>query len=264
MKYDTLKIERRKSVVRVNLHRPEARNAMNRQMVCDLLDYFTAIGNDRSIRVVVLGGDGPVFCAGGDIKEMQSAATGKRKTRLRPFSEFDAMLAAVNRAPQVVIARIHSAAMGGGLGLVCVADMAVAAHEAILAFPEVRLGLVPAVIAPYVVARIGLTQARRLMLTGAHLDGKQAAEVGLVTLACPINEINSSVNELVNAVLQAPSAALAACKKLLLEVSSKPSEETAAYRADLLRELQSGEAGQEGMRAFLEKRPPKWLEKVEE
>lgn len=258
----TLSIQRQESVAYVNLNRPKARNAMNQQMVQDLLDYFTAIRDDRSIRVVILGANGPTFCAGGDIKEMQSTMNDDREAHLMRVEVFDKMLQAINHAPQVVIARVQGAAMGGGVGLVCVADMAVAAHEATLGLPEVRLGLVPAVISPYVVARIGLSRSRQLMLTGARLKGQAAAEAGLVSHTCPAADLDTVVHTIANDILQASPAALAACKALLFEVAHKPLKETATYRVDLLNRLRSSEDGMEGMMAFIQKRPAKWVETI--
>lgn len=260
MSYETLAIARQGSVARVNLDRPQVRNAMNQQMVHDLLDYFTSIQEERSIRAVVLAANGPTFCAGGDIKEMQAGLTADRQTQRRHVERFDAMLTAVNQVPQVVIARVQGPALGGGLGLVCVADVAVAAHEAMLGFPEVRLGLVPSVISPYVVARIGLTRARQLMLTGARLNGTEAAAAGLVTTACAAAELDERVNGFVKDVLQASPLALAACKALLFEVSENPLAQTVDYRVDLLSRLRASEEGQEGMMAFMQKRKPSWVE----
>lgn len=254
--YPTLAVRLEGALARVDLNRPEARNAMNAQMVADLYACFRALRENRSIRVVVLGGAGAAFCAGGDLHEMQEPA------RERPFNDagqIDDLLAAVNHAPQVVIARVHGPALGGGLGLVCVADIALAASQASLGFPEARLGMAPAMISPYVVARIGLAQARRWMLTGALLDGDQAAAAGLVSESCPAEELDSRVGAVVRAILQCSPAALAACKALLFEVAGRPPAETAAYRADLLAQMRASPEGQEGMAAFLQKRKPGWV-----
>ncbi|MCB8982796.1 MAG: enoyl-CoA hydratase/isomerase family protein [Ardenticatenaceae bacterium] len=262
--YETLEITKTGSVAFVNLNRPAARNAMNRQMVQDLLDYFRAIRDDRSIRVVVLGANGPVFCAGGDIKEMQAGFTEDEATQVGHVRTFDEMLTAVSTAPQVTLARIHGPALGGGVGLVCVTDIAVAAEEASLGLPEVQLGLVPAVISPYVVARVGLAKARQLMLTGARLNGREAAAAGLVTTAVQPDKLDGAVLEIVNAVLQASPQALAACKDLLLAVSDKPPAETAVTRVQTLQRLRTSAEGQEGLLAFVQKRPPGWVEKIED
>ncbi len=258
MDYETLVIDAQAGVARVTLNRPQARNALSREMIADLHAYFAAIRPDRSIRVVVLGGSGAAFCAGGDLKEMQADATATREQQLDAAQQLDALLAAISQAPQVVVARVHGAAVGGGVGLVCAVDIAIAAHEATLALPEVRLGIVPAMIAPYVVGRVGLAEARRLMLTGITLGGAEAAAAGLVAEACPAAELDERVERYVGAVLQCAPGALAACKELLFTVAARPPTETAAYRAELLSRLRAGEEGQEGMRAFLERRRPGW------
>ncbi|MFN8498960.1 MAG: enoyl-CoA hydratase-related protein [Anaerolineae bacterium] len=260
MPYATLAVERHRSVARVLLNRHDARNAMSQQMIADLLDYFTVIRDDRSLRVVVLAGAGGTFCAGGDIREMSASATATRAEQIANIARLDDMLLAVNQAPQVVVAEVRGAALGGGVGLVCVADIVLAAENATLGFPEVRLGIVPAVVSPYVVARIGLGQARRLMLTGALLDGAQAAAVGLVTQACPPDTLSDAVAAVVRDALKASPLALAACKALLFEVAGRHPRDTEGYRVDLLRRLQTSDEGQEGLRAFVEKRKPAWTE----
>lgn len=260
--YKTLLIKQQGSVAWVNLNRPKARNAMNKQMIEDLLNYFQSIQDNRNIRVVVLGATGTTFCAGGDIKEMQATLNDNRKTHLMRVEVLDTLLDTINKSPQVVIARIQGPAMGGGVGLICVTDMAVSAQEAPLALPEVRLGLVPAVISPYVVARVGLGKARQLMLTGMRLKGQAALDVGLVTHTCPLADLDNCLNDLINRVLQASPNALAACKALLFEVANKTTAQTTEYRVDLLNKLRSSSEGMEGMMAFVQKRPPSWVETV--
>lgn len=261
--YETLEITQTGSVAFLNLNRPAARNAMNRQMVRDLLAYFTSIRDDRTVRVVVVGANGPIFCAGGDIKEMQAGFSEDEATQVAHVALFDEMLTAVATAPQVTIAKIHGSVLGGGVGLVCVTDIAIAAADASLGLPEVRLGLVPAVISPYVVARVGLAKARQLMLSGARLNGREAAAAGLVTTAVQPDTLDTAVQEQVNTLLQASPQALAACKELLFTVSERPPTETAVARVQLLHRLRTSAEGQEGMLAFIQKRPPAWVESVE-
>ncbi len=263
MNYETLEIRQSGSVASVYLNRPESRNAMNRQMVRELLDFFQAIKRDRSIRAVVLGANGPTFCAGGDIKELREDLTIPPEAQMSQVETFDTMLRAVNEAPQVVIARIQGDVMGGGVGLICVADMAVAAAEVKIGLPEVRLGLVPAVISPYVVARIGLARAREWMLRGLRVKAEDAAAAGLITTACPATELDQQVAVLLNDVLQAPASALLACKALLFEIATKTPDETIGYRVNQLNHLRTSPDGQEGMMAFVQKRPASWVETYE-
>jgi isohexenylglutaconyl-CoA hydratase len=173
----------------------------------------------------------------------------------------DKLLHRVNEAPQVVIAKVEGAALGGGFGLVCVSDIALASLEAKMGLPEVRLGLVPALISPYVIQRIGLTRARELMLTGRRFSGATAQFYGIVHEALDGDTLDQRVNEILEEIRQCSPNALAACKRLLFEVKDKPLDETVNYRATLLTELRRSTDGQEGMTAFVEKRQPKWAEK---
>jgi enoyl-CoA hydratase/carnithine racemase len=241
-------------VATVTLNRPEARNAMSARMVEDLLTCFTELGSmtGGNVRVVVLRAAGDVFCAGGDVRDLSTvSAGGDTGERL------DVLLQLVGEGPQVVIARVQGPALGGGLGLVCVADIAVAGEHASFALPEVRLGLVPAVISPYVVARIGAPRARQLMLTGSRVGPATAREYGLVQEACSDAALDETVSAFVADVLKCAPNALRACKRLLAEIAT--STDSLAYRVDLLNQLRAGDEAQQGMLAFLSKRPAPWV-----
>jgi isohexenylglutaconyl-CoA hydratase len=256
MVYETLALALDGPVATVTLNRPEARNALSHQMVEDLLDFFQSIRNNRNIRLVVMRAAGKTFCVGGDVRDLSSPRTEAEEKAA--IARVDTMLRAINRAPQVVIQRIHGAVMGGGIGLVCVSDIAIASATARFALPEVRLGLVPSLISPFVVQRLGLTNARRWMLTGSQFDSKAALEVGLIHEVCDDEEaLDQRVEATVHEVVQCSPNALAECKKLLFEVLEYP--DTLAYRVDLLNRLRRSDDGQEGMRAFLEKRPARWV-----
>ncbi len=255
MEYETLAINVDSAVATVTLNRPEARNALSHQMVEDLLDFFQRIRDSRSARVVVIRAAGKTFCVGGDIRDL-SAPLSEAEERAA-IARVDTLLRAINRAPQVVIERIHGAVLGGGIGLVCVSDIALASAGARFGLPEVRLGIVPALISPFVAQRLGLTNARRWMLTGAQFDARAAQAVGLIHEVCDDEAaLDARVDAIVHDVLQCSPNALAECKKLLFEVLENP--ETLAYRVDLLNRLRRSDDGQEGMRAFLEKRPARW------
>lgn len=255
MEYETLAIAIDGSVAALTLNRPDARNAMSHQMVADMLHFFQGIRNNRDIRVVVIRAAGKTFCAGGDIRDLSTPRTAAEEQEA--LARLDTLLRAVNRAPQVVIERIHGAVMGGGIGLVCVSDIAIASTTARFALPEVRLGLVPSLISPFVMQRLGLTQTRRWMLTGTTFDGKAAQAVGLVHEVCDEAELDERVAAITHEVLQCSPNALAECKKLLYEVMEN--HETLLYRVELLNRLRRSEEGQEGMRAFLQKRPARWV-----
>ncbi|TVR18563.1 MAG: enoyl-CoA hydratase/isomerase family protein [Anaerolineaceae bacterium] len=242
----------------ITLNRPDARNAMSQQMVIELREAFDSLRDDRTIRAIVLNGSGGTFCAGGDLKEMQTAFTDPDNDDSGRTEQFDGLLNAVQNAPQAVIAKVEGAAMGGGFGLVCASDIAIASQTATFALPEVRLGIVPALISPYVIDRIGLTHARRLMLTGARFDGAAALNYGLVHEVCPPDALDERVNATLEEIRQASPDALAACKALIFRVNRADISQTASYRARLLDDLRRGASGQEGMMAFIQKRKPAW------
>jgi isohexenylglutaconyl-CoA hydratase len=255
MDYATLAITVERAVATVTLNRPEARNALSHQMVEELLDFFQSIRNSRDVRVVVMRAAGKTFCVGGDIRDLSAPRTEAEERAA--IARVDTLLRAINRAPQVVIQRIQGAVLGGGIGLVSVSDIAIASTNARFGLPEVRLGIVPSLISPFVVQRLGLTNARRWMLTGAQYDAHAAQAIGLIHEVCDDEEaLDQRIDATVNDVLQCSPNALAECKKLLFEVLENP--DTLAYRVDLLNRLRRSDDGQEGMRAFLEKRPARW------
>lgn len=252
---DTLLITIENSIATVTLNRPHVRNAMNYKMVEELHTVFTTLKDNREVRVILLRGAEGTFCSGGDIKEMRDNPV----PPLESGTHLDAMLRACNEASQFVIARVEGAAMGGGLGLVCVSDVAIASTDARFALPEVRLGVAPAFISPYVLRRIGLTRSRELMLTGKRFNGAQAKAYGIVHEACSPENLDFCVEAELQEIRQCAPGAIAATKALLFEVMDQPLDETVAYRANLLNTLRGGEEAQEGMLAFMEKRPAKWV-----
>lgn len=250
----TLHVEIKNSIAHVTLNRPESKNAMNYQMVAELHALFTGWHDDRSIRAIVLTGADETFCAGGDIKEMRENPV----PAVESAANLDAMLRAANEAAQVVIARVEGAALGGGLGLVCVADIAIASETAIMGLPEVRLGVAPAFISPFVIDRIGLTRARELMLTGRRFNGRKALEYGIVHDCCTPDELDTCVDLVLDDIRHCAPGAIAAVKELIFKVHDQPLDSTVNYRADLLNQLRAGEEAQEGLLAFIQKRPPRW------
>ncbi len=251
---ETLYVKVDKAVAFVALNRPEARNAMNIKMVAEITAVFQALRDNRDVRAVVLSGVGKVFCAGGDIKEMRE----KPLPATESANNLDAMLRAVNQAPQVVIARIEGAALGGGFGLVCASDVAIASTTAKFGMPEVRLGIAPSFISPFVLQRIGLMRARELMLTGRRFGGEKAKEYGIVNEVYPPEEFDAGLEKVLEEVRQCGPNALAAVKELIFTVMDSPLDDTVEYRANLLNQLRVGEEAQEGLLAFIQKRPPGW------
>lgn len=255
MNYETITIDIQGSVAYVILNRPEARNAMNFRMVEELYTLFTDWKANRDIRAVVLSGADGMFCAGGDIKEMRA----NHVPSIESGGNLDNMLTAVNEAAQVVIAKIEGAALGGGLGLVCVSDIAVASTTAKMGLPEVRLGIAPSFISPYVLQRIGLTRARELMLTGTRFSGQQALDYGVIHYVCDSQRLNQKIDDILIEVQYCAPGAIAAIKELMFAVENQSTNTTVEYRADLLNRLRASDEGQEGMLSFIEKRPAKWV-----
>lgn len=260
--FETITCQVKGPVARVRLNRPEVRNALSFAMIEELLACFAALRDDstyRDVRAVVLSGEGKTFCAGGDLRDMTRPADEQQAA----LSHMDALLRAINQAPQVVIMRVQGAALGGGLGLVSVADIAIAGYSASFGLPEVHLGVVPAIISPYVLARLGFTRTRELMLTGERFDYLSAHNWGLVQYFCADNELNTCVRGILRNVLKAAPGALRACKELLFTVAA--GGDTLDYRVALLERLRTSEEAQQGAQAFLQKQPAPWvIERVED
>lgn len=253
--FATLLVDQDDFVAYVTLNRPETKNAMNMQMVAELTALFTSLRQNREVRAIVLSGSEGVFCSGGDIKEMRE----RPMPSAQDANNLDVMLRAVNEASQVVIARVEGAALGGGLGLVCVSDVAIASTTTRFGLTEVRLGVAPSFISPYVLQRMGLTRTRELMLTGRRFDGNAALEYGLVHVAVPPKELDHAIEMELDEIHKCAPGAIAAVKELIFSVYGKSPGETVRYRADLLNRLRAGDEAQEGLSAFLEKRSPNWV-----
>lgn len=263
---ETLLLEKQGPALHVTLNRPEARNAMSLEMVAELATVFRMVEDDASVRAVVLRGAGGHFCAGGDIKDMagarnQKPAEGEEDPFYRLNRAFGAMIQQVNESAKVVIAVAEGAVMGGGFGLACVSDLAIAGPTAKFAMPETTLGVIPAQIAPFVVQRIGLTQARRLALLGLKLDAAEACSLGIVHHAADSEE---QVDELLKQTLArvrhcAPNAT-AETKALLHRVGHESMAGLLDSAAGKFAAAIRGSEGTEGTMAFMQKRPPKWAE----
>ena len=241
----------------ITLNRPRVRNAMNFQMVDELIAAFEQLNALDDVRAVVVRGAEGNFCAGGDLSELQGMSLSETEQENR-LARLDTLLQTVNRSSKVVIAKVEGAALGAGFGLVCVSDVAISSTTTTFGLPEARLGIAPAIIAPYVIQRIGLTRARLLMLTGVRFDGVSAHEYGLVHEVCPPEILDQCVDAILTEVRECIPTALAACKRLIADTVDRSSDESLAFRTHLLNTLRQSEDGQEGMQAFRQKRPPKW------
>ncbi|MCA9716259.1 MAG: enoyl-CoA hydratase/isomerase family protein [Myxococcales bacterium] len=249
----------------VTLNRPKVRNAMNFAMVREMIALFEALEDRRDIRAVILRGAGGHFCAGGDIKDMASvrhaefdASQGEPDPMAVTNRLFGHAAHTINRAPQAVIAVLEGAVMGGGFGLACVSDVAIAARTASFRLPETSLGVPPAQIAPFVVQRLGLTQARRLAVTGGRFDGEAALALGLVHFVCDADELDAQLQQVLKDIHKCAPAAIATTKRLMLDVGAVPLPALLDRASVEFAGAVRGGEGIEGMVAFLEKRPPRW------
>ncbi len=242
-----LRSERDGDVLRITLARPDRRNAFDAALIRELAEAFVAVGRARA---VVLAGDGPSFSAGADVEWMRASAELSYEENLADANALRAMLEAIDGCPAPVVARVQGHALGGGAGLVAASDIAVAAPDAVFAFSEVKLGIIPAVVSPFVLARIGPGAARRYFVTGERFTAETALRIGLVhELAA---NLDAAVERVVAELLSAGPQAARWAKRLVRE---RPAgAETARWIA----ERRTSEEGQEGLRAFLEKRPPSW------
>jgi methylglutaconyl-CoA hydratase len=245
-------------VTTVTLRRPEARNALDAALVGEVARCFEELAEDQSVRVVVLTGEGPSFCAGADVGYMRDTSRFSYEENLEDARRLADMFLAVDDLPKPVVARVRGGAVGGGAGLVAAADVAVAEEGARFAFSEVRLGIAPATIAPFVVRKIGYSQARALFLTGKRFGADLAREIGLVHEVVPEEVLDSAVERVVAQLLQGGPAAQASIKEVLRQVEATEPMEALGIMTQLIAELRVGEEGQEGLGAFLEKREPFW------
>jgi methylglutaconyl-CoA hydratase len=245
-------------VATVVLSRPDSRNALNAALIEELTHCFEEISDDEGIRAVVLAGEGRSFCAGADIGYMRETADFSYEENLEDARRLAMMYWTIDECPKPLVARVQGAAMGGGAGLVAVADVAVADVEARFAFSEVLLGIAPASISPFVVRKIGASHARSLFVTGERFDAELAREIGLVHKVVSGEGLDSAVEEKVGELLQGGSVAQATIKALLRRLETTEPMEAPGLTARVISELRTGEEGQEGLAAFLEKREPRW------
>ena len=241
------------------LNRPELRNALNGELQDFLWRAFEEIERDKDTRVVVLAGRGVAFCAGGDLSRMEQASKMTKARSKTEAGRFAALLYRMYTFPKPLIARVHGAAFAGGMGLAAACDLVVAAEEAEFCLPEVRIGLVPAMISPYIVRGLGEQQARRYVLTGERLPAREAHRIGFAPECVPATELDACVEKLVKQLAQCGPGALARSKGLLRKVAKAPiSPRLGLETARVLAETRAGDEAREGIRSFLEKRRPKW------
>jgi methylglutaconyl-CoA hydratase len=249
--------ERDGPVLRLTLNRPEKRNALSRTLAATLRREIDAAGKDPDLRVIVLAGNGPTFCAGGDIAEFaRNTAVGAAETDAHGLID---LLQAIVTCPLPVVSRVHGGVFGGGVGLVCATDLAIAADTARFSLSEARLGLVPAVVGPYVLGALGQREAKARMLQASPFDAATALRIGLVHEVIPEAGLDAAVERVVDDLLRCAPGALATIKRLPGMVAQAGPDRVADVTAHLMAERITGDEGQEGLNAFLEKRSANWV-----
>jgi isohexenylglutaconyl-CoA hydratase len=265
---ETLSLEVEGHALHITLNRPKARNAMSLQMVHELMQTFESVQDNLDIRVIVLRGSDGHFCAGGDIKDMASARATASKRAAEdedPFyalnREFGRMLTYANQVPQVLIVVTEGAVLGGGFGLACISDLALSLNDAQFGLPETGLGIPPAQIAPFVVTRVGLTQARRLALFGARFTGEQAKSLGIVHESYgSVEALEAALAEAITQVKRCAPEANRITKDLILNVGTQELDTLLEGAAHSFASAVQGKEGQEGTMAFIQKRKASWAE----
>lgn len=258
MTYQHLLTRRDGAVERLTLNRPDVRNAFNDTMIAELTAWATAIAADSDVRAVVIGGAGPTFCAGADVTWMARTVDYTEAENAADALRTSQMFGAIERLPVAVVGRVHGAAVGGGAGLAAVCDIVVADEHATFGFTEVKLGLIPAVISPFVLAKIGRSAARELFLTGRRFTAAHALDIGLVHTTVQPAELDAAVDAVLRELLAGGREAIAAAKQLIDDVWRAAPAEVAAVTAAALAQRRVSAEGQEGLRAFLDKRKPGW------
>src|SRR5207302_1195278 len=243
-------------VVRITLARPDRKNAFDAAMIAEITAAARTV--DENARAVILDSEGDAFCAGADIDWMRSMADYSLAENTADSGALAAMYRALYELAVPLIVRVQGAALGGGAGLVAVSDIAVASTAAFFAFTETRLGILPAVVSPFVVRKIGPARATALFVTGARIDAKRAHEIGLVERLVEPGDLDASVERVVAAILESGPRAVRAAKRLVREVEGRPPDAVADLVVERIAAIRVSAEGQEGLRAFLERRKPRW------
>lgn len=256
-----LRVVRDGPVARVTLARPEVRNAFDEILIESLTGAFLSFGDDVETRVVILEGEGTSFCAGADIEWMRRAGSFSKAENEADAERMARMLRALDECPKPVIAIVQGAAIGGGVGLVAASDIVVAADDAVFSLAEVKLGILPSVISPFVLRAIGPRQARRYFLTGERFGAPEARRIGLVHEVVPAAELGVAADAIVATLLTSAPDAVGVAKRLIGQVAAMTPDEAMPVTVRTIAERRASDEAKEGLTAFLEKRPPSWSPK---
>ena len=254
-----LEITKKEGIARVTLNRPELRNAFDDALIAQLKRAFLDVGNDPSIRVMVLAGNGPAFCAGADLNWMKRMAGYSYEQNLADAKGLAEMLATLDRMPKPTIARVHGPVFAGGTGLVAACDIAVGTPEAKMCLSEAKLGLSPATISPYVMRAMGEREARRYFLTAEVFDAQEALRIGMLSMLVPATALDTTIQELLKHLMAGGPEAHAKIKALIRSVAGRrPDDALVAETAKEIAEIRGSAEGKEGIASFLEKRKAAW------
>jgi methylglutaconyl-CoA hydratase len=259
MSFETLEVKSENNVAWVALNRPDVRNAFNEVMIEELIGVLDQVAEDSTVRVLVLTGNGKAFCAGADLNWMKKMKDFSYKENHADALRLAELMFKLYNLPKPTVARVNGASIGGSNGLVAACDIAIASHRAEFSLSEVKIGLVPACIGPYLLKKVGEKACRELFLSGERISADQAQSMGLVNDVVTHANLTRRVEERISGLITSGPNALAVSKELLSKISFMPLEEARDYTARVIAELRSGDEAQEGMTAFLEKRKPKWV-----
>jgi methylglutaconyl-CoA hydratase len=257
--YQHLLTRREGAVEYLSLNRPDVRNAFNDEVIAEFIAWARVAQRDEALRVVVLSGEGKVFSAGADANWMARMVGYTHEENVRDATQMAEMFHALDTLPAPVVGRIHGAALGGGAGLTAICDIAIAEQGTAFGFTETKLGILPAVISPYVLPKIGPSAARELFLTGMRFSASRAREIGLVHEVVGEEQLDHAVDHYVAELLSASRTGIAASKALIAQVWGRDPKSAMALTAAAIAAQRVSEEGQEGLRAFLEKRRPSWV-----
>jgi methylglutaconyl-CoA hydratase len=261
--FKTIRIGIEEGVATVTLARPEVKNAFNDVMLDELLEAYGELERDPEVRVVVLTGEGDSFCAGADLNYMKHTAKFTLDENFADAMKIADVMEKIHTLTKPSVARVNGYAIGGGAGLMAANDIVIASKGAVVSLSEVKIGLVPACISPYVIMRAGPGACREFFLTGERMKSKKAHRLGLVNDVVDEDDLDEAIEKLVGRLVSSGPEALRDAKSLLDRVSEMPLAEAKEYTAKVIAEVRVSEEGQEGMTAFLEKRKPRWMKEVD-
>ncbi|TDK61929.1 enoyl-CoA hydratase/isomerase family protein [Sapientia aquatica] len=260
MTYQTLQLEIAHGAATVTLNRPDVRNAFNETVIAELNNVFLELGQDEQVRAIVLAANGPAFCAGADLNWMKKMANYTPEQNLEDAQQLAEMLYQIYSCAKPVIAKVQGDCYAGGMGLVAACDIAVTVDSANFCLSEVKLGLIPATISPYVIKAMGPNAARRYFITAERFSAQEAHRIGFVHESVPAENLDQTVAQIVNAIVNNGPNAVIAAKWLVEDVTGAEIEEDLlTYTAECIADIRSSPEGKEGVASFLEKRKPNWL-----